>query len=291
MPYNPEKEIFEQSKSTIVDSTPDGDSVRQGFDDRLTPAMAGVYNDLNLLKVNGMIGVGIPATEAARGIGRVATAAEVAARKTGANGPAWVTPENVPVVEVPEIVGYISEFRDFFEQTPPAGWAVRNGAVLANADTGYPDLWKYLQLAANKWKCKTLAEWNALSKTAGGVGGVPFFVVDTTAKTIKLPDTRGDYTREAGSSFLQAVGAWHEDGVNAHQHGAAWYSSPTYAGGGNPCLGYEKTRPPAGNYTTVGGEAGNFTAYLMFTSQPTPMAVDNRTRTYATLGCVYVRRT
>lgn len=109
MPYNPEKEIFEQSKSTIVDSTPDGDSVRQGFDDRLTPAMTGVYNDLNLLKVNGMIGVGIPATETARGIGRVATAAEVEARETGVNGPAWVTPENVPVVKVPEIVGYIHQ--------------------------------------------------------------------------------------------------------------------------------------------------------------------------------------
>lgn len=90
MPYNPETEQFFQAPATIVDSTPDGDTVQEGFDDRLTPAMAGVYTDLNLLKGAGMIGVGIPATTTARGIGRVATAADMAPGAEVENGPAFL---------------------------------------------------------------------------------------------------------------------------------------------------------------------------------------------------------
>lgn len=91
MPYNPETEEFYQAPATIVDSTPDGDTVQEGFDDRLTPAMAGVYTDLNLLKENGMIGVGIPATTTSRGIGRVATLADMKPGATVENGPAFLS--------------------------------------------------------------------------------------------------------------------------------------------------------------------------------------------------------
>lgn len=53
MPYNSETETFYQAPATVVDSTPDGDTVQEGFDDRLTPAMAGLYADLNLLLLPG----------------------------------------------------------------------------------------------------------------------------------------------------------------------------------------------------------------------------------------------
>ena len=71
MRYSSETDTFCQAPATVVDSTPDGDTVQEGFDDRLTPALAGVYADLNLLKADGMISVGIPATTTARGIGTV----------------------------------------------------------------------------------------------------------------------------------------------------------------------------------------------------------------------------
>lgn len=90
MPYNSETETFYQSPATVVDSTPDGDTVQEGFDDRLTPALAGVYADLNLLKADGMISVGIPATTTARGIGRVATSADLVDGATINNGPAFL---------------------------------------------------------------------------------------------------------------------------------------------------------------------------------------------------------
>lgn len=90
MPYNSETETFYQAPATVVDSTPDGDTVQEGFDDRLTPAMAGLYADLNLLKADGMISVGIPATTTARGIGRVATSDDLVDGATITNGPAFL---------------------------------------------------------------------------------------------------------------------------------------------------------------------------------------------------------
>ena len=90
MPYNSETETFYQAPATVVDSTPDGDTVQEGFDDRLTPALAGVYADFNLLKADGMISVGIPATTTARGIGRVATSDDLVDGATINNGPAFL---------------------------------------------------------------------------------------------------------------------------------------------------------------------------------------------------------
>lgn len=101
MPYNPETEQFFQAPATIVDSTPDGDTVQEGFDDRLTPAMAGVYTDLNLLKENGMIGVGIPATTTSRGIGRVATLADMEPGAIIENGPAFLDVEGGVITTTP----------------------------------------------------------------------------------------------------------------------------------------------------------------------------------------------
>lgn len=90
MPYNSETEKFFQAPATVVDSTPDGDTVQEGFDDRLTPALTALYDDLNLLKADGMISVGIPATTTARGIGRVATSDDLVDGATINNGPAFL---------------------------------------------------------------------------------------------------------------------------------------------------------------------------------------------------------
>ena len=101
MPYNSETETFYQAPATVVDSTPDGDTVQEGFDDRLTPAMAGLYADLNLLKADGMISVGIPATTTARGIGRVATSADLVDGATITNGPAFLAAGSDAVTTTP----------------------------------------------------------------------------------------------------------------------------------------------------------------------------------------------
>lgn len=158
---------------------------------------------------------------------------------------------------------------------------MRNGAVLAKANTAYPELWAYLHKAENAWKCKTLAQWNALSSAAGGVGGVPFFVVDDTAKTIKLPDTRGDYSRCAGSSYLQAVGAWHQDAI---------VNITGTLGGQTNEYGKKASRAFRDTFLGPNNSTGQYGVLKedFDASRVVRTAADNRTRTYATLGCVYV---
>lgn len=155
-----------------------------------------------------------PATESKLGVGRIATVAEVKNGVTGENGPAFLTPEIVqmlvasfnPTTSKFYYPGYAGQFESFQLPTPPVNWRVCTGGWLENADVSYPELWRNLQHPAFATLVLRDAQWIAKSTTAGGVGGVPFFVVDVTAKRIRLPDTRGDYTRAAGSSYLQAVG-------------------------------------------------------------------------------------
>lgn len=115
------------------------------------------------------------------------------------------------------IIPRLSEFKDFFEQRPPKGWAVRDGSILQDADTAYPALWTYLRKEENTWKCKSQADWTALSTAAGGIGGVPFFVLDEAAKTIKLPDTRTDHIY---GNVGDSIGKWEND---AMRNITAWF--------------------------------------------------------------------
>lgn len=178
--------------------------------------------------------------------------------------------------------GYPTEFRSFFEQNPPQGWAVRNGATLENADRAYPALWAALHAEKNAWKCRSLEEWSALSAAAGGCGGAPFFVLDESAKTIRLPDTRGDYARDAGSGFLEAVGAWHGDAIR-DMSGSADFG-PSWLYGASGVFSATGSNPTASaSVVGSGPRALGFAA-----SRVVPTASENRPRSYGLLGCVYV---
>ena len=187
---------------------------------------------------------------------------------------------------------YPGAFHSFYEQTPPPGWKVRNGAVLANADVAFPELWEALQEPRNAWKCKTLAQWTALSTAAEGVGGVPFFVLDKTAKTIKLPDTRGDYERGAGSTYLSAVGAWHEDAIRNITGGPLTTLTPAYTNKPTP-LWQSALGIVAGGSRTMAQDVSNgaYSFSLGFDASKDSnvlTAPENRTRAFAVLPCVYV---
>jgi len=178
--------------------------------------------------------------------------------------------------------GYLTEFKSFYEQTPPEGWAVRNGDVLASADVSYPALWEALQLPANSWKLKTETAWQALVRTAGGKGGAPFFVLDTTARTIRLPDTRGDYVRDAGGGTMPNVGGWHGDAIReiAGVTGLSGYPDAAMSG-----AFYAFT--PTGSYQASRYNGGN--QKLGFkASRVVPTAAEVRPRSIGLLGCVYI---
>ena len=131
-------------------------------------------------------------------------------------GNTWAA-QPLPEIPEPEPPYWVGEWKEIHELAPPAGWKERNGQTLSNVREDYPELLAHLTAPENAWKCKTVAAWSALSTAAGGVGGVFFYCVDEAADTIKLPDTRGDYIRNAG--YLgSAVGDWHTDAFQGHWH-------------------------------------------------------------------------
>ena len=190
-----------------------------------------------------------------------------------------ILPESLPDA----VKGYPGEFRNFFEQVPPQGWAVRDGSVLENADSAYPKLWAALHTESNAWKCKTLEDWTLLSETAGGVGGVPFFVVDDEAKTIKLPDTRGDYERGAGSNFLPNVGDWHGDAVREVSCVVGFVDTTTSTPSG--CFVKVTNRSNWGMGSGAGSSSGQVNFVL---GNAVPTADEARTRAFGVLPCVFV---
>lgn len=178
----------------------------------------------------------------------------------------------------------IAGFYDFFEQSPPQGFMVRNGALLQNASSNYPLLYEYLQKPANLWKCLSEDEWQARSALAEGVGGVPYFVLDIDADTVRLPDTRGDQAVAAGrpyTDFDGHVGSWHGDAMR-----------PIKTNGNFGIIIGGYTNPPFynnGQYYNASGGGAYGTCNMSFdTTNATLTADENRTRAFAMLGCVYV---
>ena len=118
----------------------------------------------------------------------------------------------------------LCEIYYFRHPTLRPGFAPCTGSVIEHADQAYPLAYEYLQTAEGQLICKTEQEWQTMSTATyytnasgvaegwNGVGGVPFFVVDTEAKTIRLPDTRGMYMEAAGLDGL-TVGGVHADKV------------------------------------------------------------------------------
>lgn len=135
------------------------------------------------------------------------------------------SPVKVPTSAVVKGALYeLCEFYYFRHPTLRPGFVQAAGGLIANANTLYPKAWAYLQTAEGQLLCKTEAEWQAMSTAIyytdasgnqegwNGVGGVPFFVIDTSAGTIRVPDIRGMYAEAAGLDSL-AVGGVHHDRI------------------------------------------------------------------------------
>ena len=178
MPYNSETETFYQAPATVVDSTPDGDTVQEGFDDRLTPALAGVYADFNLLKADGMISVGIPATTTARGIGRVATSADLVDGATITNGPAFLSAGDAAIKAwIRSLFGDVGDLV----------------ASLATSKTGH------LLCNGGLYSRTTYAGLFTLIGTAFGAGD--------GSTTFKVPDFRGRTIQGANANLMAVLAA------------------------------------------------------------------------------------
>lgn len=108
----------------------------------------------------------------------------------------------------------LCEFYFFRHPTLKPGFQPAQGGLLANAATLYPEAWAYLQTAEGQLLCKTESEWQAMTTATwatladgtkvgwNGIGGAPFYVVDTANGTLRLPDLRGMYAEAAGFDSL-----------------------------------------------------------------------------------------
>lgn len=179
---------------------------------------------------------------------------------------------------------YPGAFHDFYKQAPPAGWMVRNGALITNASTAVPKLYEALQLTDNAFMLKTETQWQALSSVAGGVGGVPFFVLNTGVNTIRLPDTRGDYVRNAGSAFLPNVGDWHGDAIPQDLKGSFRITGQV----DSVCNGVFYNTGVLGLGINGVSYRNDMPEFGFDPSLVVPTADENRTRAFAMLGCIYV---
>jgi hypothetical protein len=171
------------------------------------------------------------------------------------------------------------------------GFRVCNGGLITDADINHPKAWAYLQTADGRLLCLTEAAWQTMSTAAGGVGGVPFFVVDTEARTIRLPDTRGDYPRCAGGGTMQNVGDWHGDAIRNITANEAPIASG--AGSGNPqgtILNYGAIKLVVGSLLNAPAGSGSSRYVSMFfdASRVVPTAAENRMRGFGVLPCVYL---
>jgi hypothetical protein len=176
----------------------------------------------------------------------------------------------------------LCEFYYFRHPTPRAGFLVCNGGVIAKADEIYPLAWAYLQTAEGELLCKTQAQWTDLSTAAGGVGGAPFFVIDLAARTIRLPDIRGDYPRGAGGGTMLNVGDWHGDAIRNITANFTIRSFPSDAQGSGAFENHGRT-----GSTMLSSELAPYTCKFN-ASRVVPTAAENRTRAIGLLPCVYI---
>lgn len=190
----------------------------------------------------------------------------------------------------------LCEFYDFRHPTLRPGFVPRYGTLITNAATLYPKAWAYLQTAEGQLLCKTEAEWQAMSTAIyytnargnkegwNGIGGVPFYVQNLGAGTLRVPDTRGMYKEDAGFNSFD-VGQVKHDTIREIS-GYATYVIPwrNLADAVGAC--YWRVR-----VSTVGAstDGSNVPADLQITaSRVVPTGTVHAPRHFGILPCVYL---
>lgn len=140
---------------------------------------------------------------------------------------------------------------------------------------------------------------------AGGIGGVWYYSLDEGADTIRLPETRGDFSRDAGgrkgesaNDGVYGVGEWHGDAIR-NITGRAW-NKKSYTDKNTPASGIadefegafiRATETNAGAVSMTSSTPPNKRFGIKFdASLAVPTAHENRPRAGMLLGCVYVGR-
>ena len=187
----------------------------------------------------------------------------------------------------------LCEFYYFRHPTLRPGFQPAQGGVLQNAATLHPEAWAYLQTAEGQKLCKTEAEWQAMSTATwytladgtqigwNGIGGVPYYVQDLNAGTLRLPDLRGMYAEAAGFDGLD-VGGVHGDGGREDKWGFS--VNDGYISGASGSV-ISSGSGLAQNVTST--DRGNGTV-THTSSRVWPLANKFQGRAWGSLACVYL---
>lgn len=191
----------------------------------------------------------------------------------------------------------LCEFYSFRHPTLRPGFQPAQGGVLQNAAEQYPEAWAYLQTAEGQKLCKTEVDWQAMSTATWytladgtkvgweGIGGVPYYVQDLNAGTLRLPDLRGMYAEASGLDGLDAGGV-HGDGSRpiTGSFFAVYGGSPDDSAGSG-CFSTQ-TMSEEGQPSTNAGSHN--LVYTFQSSRVVPTAAQNQPRAWGALACCYL---
>ena len=200
-----------------------------------------------------------------------------------------------PVVTVDDLPGPPYELCEFYYFRHPdlrPDFQPAQGGVLQNAKDLYPKAWAYLQTTEGQKLCKTEGEWQAMSTATwatladgtkvgwDGIGGVPYYVQDLNAGTLRLPDVRGMYAEAAGFDSL-GVGGIHGDGG---RNVTARFGGTDFQEGVLGAVDVEKSELGGG----VTAAAQNALQLALDLSRVVPTAAKNQPRAWGALACCYL---
>lgn len=189
----------------------------------------------------------------------------------------------------------ICEFYYFRKPNAKLGFEVADGRQIENVAMLYPEAWAYLQTEEGRALCKTENEWQKMhtatwhtatdgTKTGwNGVGGVPFYVVDVTAGTLRLPDLRGMYAEAAGFDSL-SVGDVHGDAIRNITGQVSSAAQIFDISSGVFGLLEKNLAPKAGGSNTT----AIYDDFDINVARQVPTANKNQPRAWGALACVYL---
>ncbi len=191
--------------------------------------------------------------------------------------------------------GYeLCEFYYFRNPTVRPGFVPAMGGIITDADTKYPLAWEYLQTENGKKLCTTEQQWQHISTNVwytlasgekvswNGIGGVSWFVLDKSAKTIRLPDLRGLYAEAAGFDGMQP-GVTHIDTMRR-----IWGEERSNTSNHPHALGAITLAYKVNSFMKAGNTDDWGAIYHFDSALVVPVGSKTAPRSWGALACVYL---
>ena len=194
----------------------------------------------------------------------------------------------------------LCEFYYFRNPTLKRGMQPAYGGMIADAATKWPQAWAYLQTAEGKLFLKTEAEWQAMSTATwatladgtkvgwNGIGGVPFYVQDLDAGTLRMPDLRGTVAVAAGFEGMNPGGS--QGDISRKITGSAYHTVSGWSAAFDATTGAIREYSQANPVGLGSGGTGYNTAFIVSldSSRVTPTGNANMPRSWVALPCGYL---